>query len=374
MLSFEIIYQSKKSKARVGRIHTPHGVIDTPGFVPVATNGSLQGVDNKMLTDAFSGLMFCNTYHLALHPGADVVEAAGGLHSFIGRDKPLITDSGGFQVFSLAYGSVASELKSQGRKNQSNAVIKINEEGVIFRSYRDGSLIKFTPESSVEIQKKLGADIIIPFDELPPFHIAQKDLAHALDRTHRWQKRSLDTHLARPCNQSMYAVVHGGLESSLRKQSALFLRDLPFDGFAVGGSLGKVTEDIARVLSYTVPHLPLDKPRHLLGIADVPGITHGVKYGMDTFDSCYPMRLARHGVLLTKSGRLKITSGAYKKDFTAIEEDCPCYSCKHYSRAYLHHLFKAHEPCALQLASIHNVVCMDRMMQQIRLDITQDLI
>lgn len=374
MLQFEIIHRSKRSQARVGRIHTPHGIIQTPGFVPVATNATLKAVDNKMLTDAFDGLVFCNTYHLALHPGADVVAGAGGLHSFMGRDKPIITDSGGFQVFSLAYGSVASELKSSGSKKQQNAVLKINEDGVLFRSYRDGSLVHFSPESSVQLQKKLGADIIIPFDELPPYHIKYDSLKDSLARTHRWQKRSLDTHLSDRRKQSMYAVVHGGVDSELRQQSAKFLRDLAFDGFAIGGSLGKETADIAKVLAYTMPHLCSDTPKHLLGIADIPGITSGVGFGVDTFDSCYPMRLARHGVLLLPSGRLKITSGKYKNDYAPIDATCPCYTCKHYSRAYLHHLFKAHEPCALQLASIHNVVAMDRIMQKIRLDIMADLI
>ena len=375
MFRFEILYTSSKSKARVGKIHTPHGVIDTPGFVPVATNGSLKGVDNKLLGDSFDGLVFCNTYHLALHPGGDIVEQAGGLHSFIGRDKPIITDSGGFQVFSLAYGSVADELKSRGTKQQHNAVVKISEDGVVFRSYRDGSLVHFSPETSVAIQKQLGADIIIPFDELPPYNIDDKALVTSLARTHRWQKRSWDAHAKNPRNQAMYAVVHGGVNAELRKDSACFLRDIPFDGFAVGGSLGKDVADIDKVLQYSVPFLPDTHPRHLLGIADTKGIDCGVRHGMDTFDSCYPMRSARHGVLfLTGHARLKITAGKFKQDFSAIDASCPCYTCKNFTRAYVHHLFKAHEPTAHTLASVHNVVAMDRIMQNYREDIVNNRI
>ena len=375
MFKFEILHRSKRSGARVGRIHTAHGCIDTPGFVPVATTGTLKALDNQLLAQSFDGLVFCNTYHLALHPGGDVIEAAGGLHQFIARDKPIITDSGGFQVFSLAYGSVANELKSRGSKQQQNAVVKISEEGVVFRSYRDGARFTLTPETSVRLQKQFGSDIIIPFDELPPYHVDAKRLVASLHRTHRWQKRSFDEHARQKKGQAMYAVVHGGVDAQLRRESALFLRSIDFDGFAIGGSLGKCTQDIAEVLSYTVHHLPETHPRHLLGIADIAGIQVGVGYGMDTFDSCYPMRSARHGVLFMSDGsKLKITSSAYKRDFSPIDSSCPCYTCRSYTRAYLHHLFKAHEPSALTLASVHNVVAMDRIMQRLRSDIVNDLI
>src|SRR3972149_9360665 len=203
---FELIHQSRKSRARVGKIHTPHGTIDTPNFVAVGTNATLKALDNKIVNDMGLQLMFCNTYHLMIQPGTETIKKAGGLHTFINRSKPIITDSGGFQVFSLAYGTVKDELKSKGQKKGTNAIIKINEEGVIFRSYRDGSKIILTPETSIQAQKELGADIIIPFDELPPYHIDPKKLEESLHRTHRWEKRSLDAHLANPNNQAMYAV------------------------------------------------------------------------------------------------------------------------------------------------------------------------
>ena len=372
MFKFEVLHQSKRSSARVGRIHTPHGTIETPNYVPVGTNGILKAVDNAMLATLNCQLMFCNTYHLALHPGADIIEKAGGLHRFIGRDQPIITDSGGFQVFSLAYGSVASELKSQGLKKTDNAVLKINENGVKFRSYRDGGIIEFTPEISVEIQKKLGADIIIPFDELPPFHCDEKSLKRSFARTHRWQKRSLDTHLKNPRDQAMYAVVHGGMDASLRKQSCKTLSDLAFDGFAIGGSLGKNRDDLLEVLSYCTPNLPPAFPRHLLGIADIPSINHGVTFGIDTFDSCYPTKAARHGVVFIGDEKLKLTSGRFKDDFTPIAEQCPCWTCQHYTKAFLHHLFKAYEPSAHALATIHNIRAMMDKMADLRQKILSD--
>lgn len=372
MFKFKCLHQSKKSKARVGEIQTSHGVIRTPNFVPVATNGTLKGVDNQILNQLDSDLIFCNTYHLALHPGGDVIEGAGGLHHFIGRNKPIITDSGGFQVFSLAYGSVANELKSKGSKQTGNAVLGIDETGVRFRSYRDGSIFVLTPEKSVQLQKQLGADIIIPFDELPPFHCDHQTLKRSLARTHRWQIRSHQAHMANPKHQAMYAVIHGGIVPAFRQESCQILTKVGFDGYAVGGSLGKNVDDLDQVLSVTIPHLPDDAPRHLLGIADQAGIACGVTHGMDTFDSCYPAKMARHGVLLTKHGRLKITAGRYKADFNPIELDCVCPSCQHYSRGFIHHCFKAKEPIAISLATVHNMAAMFALMADYRQAISED--
>lgn len=371
---FELLHQSKKSRARVGRIHTPHGIIDTPNFVAVGTNGSLKALSNVDIDKMGLQLMFCNTYHLLLQPGTEIVKKAGGLHAFIQRKNPLITDSGGFQVFSLAYGGVANELKSAGNKKSDGHVLKISEEGVIFRSYRDGTKIVLTPESSVLAQKNLGADIIIPLDELPPYHIDPKQLKKSLDRTHRWQKRSLDTHLLQPNQQAMYAVIHGGVDLSLRTLSAQLLSDLSFDGFAIGGSLGKNKEELFEVVDHTVPCLPKEKPNHLLGIGDLESIQACVPLGIDTFDSSYPTKAARHGVLFTDSGKMKITKTSYANDFTPVELKCPCSTCAHYSKAYLNHLFKAHEPTALTLASIHNIAYMIRLMQDYRERILQDRI
>lgn len=372
--SFEILHQSKKSKARVGRIHTPHGVIDTPNFVAVGTNGTIKALDNEMVHEIGLQLMFCNTYHLLLQPGADTIQKAGGLHSFINRKMPIITDSGGFQVFSLAYGSVADELKSKGQKKQGRMVLKITEDGVLFRSYRDGTPFLLTPESSVQAQKKLGADIIIPFDELPPYHIDPRKLKSSLERTHRWEKRSLDEHKKNPNGQAMYSVVHGGIDLTLRKKSCDYLSSLPFDGYAIGGSLGKTKEEMVAMLTSTVPHLPPDKPNHLLGIGDLTSLEKCIPLGIDTFDSSYPTKAARHGMLLTKIGPLKLAKASHGSLFKPIEEDCDCYTCKRYTLAYLHHLFKANEMTVLTLASIHNLHYMVRLMEETRQKILQDQI
>lgn len=363
---FEILHRSKKSRARVGRIHTPHGIIDTPNFVAVGTNGTVKALDNTMLHDIGLQLMFCNTYHLMLQPGTSVVRNAGGLHSFINRQMPIITDSGGFQVFSLAYGSVADELKSRGTKKQEGSVLKITEDGVLFRSYRDGSKVLLTPETSIQAQKDLGADIIIPLDELPPYHIAPEALKTSLDRTHRWEKRSLEAHLANPNNQAMYAVIHGGIDPDMRRASCEYLSDLPFDGFAIGGSMGKTKEEMHTLLTHTLPMVPEDRPNHLLGIGDLPSIDRSVPLGIDTFDSSYPTRAARHGILFTKHGGLNITKAENASKFTSIEDGCGCPTCGRFTLAYLHHLFKAREMTSMSLATMHNLYYMVKLMERYR--------
>lgn len=364
--SFELIHQSKKSRARVGRIHTPHGCIDTPNFVAVGTNGTLKTLDNTLVDEIGLQLMFCNTYHLLLQPGPHIVKQAGGLHSFINRKMPIITDSGGFQVFSLAYGGVADELKSKGTKKLGGLVLKITEEGVHFRSYRNGEKILLTPENSVSAQKDFGADIIIPLDELPPYHVSSENLIKSLERTHRWEKRSLDAHLKKPQNQAMYGVIHGGINPELRHISCRYLTSLDFDGFAIGGSVGKNKEEMHTLLSYTMPLLPPEKPNHLLGIGDLSSIDRSVPLGIDTFDSSYPTRAARHGVLFTDQDNLNITKACYAADFGPVVPNCLCSTCQKFSRAYLHHLFKARELTSMHLASIHNLHYMVQRMQYYR--------
>lgn len=371
---FELLHRSKKSRARVGRIHTPHGIIDTPNFVAVGTNGTVKALDNTMLHDIGLQLMFCNTYHLLLQPGTELVKQAGGLHRFINRNLPIITDSGGFQVFSLAYGSVADELKSRGTKKQGGSVLKITEEGVLFRSYRDGSKVLLTPESSIQAQKNLGADIIIPFDELPPYHIPKNDLEKSLERTHRWEKRSLDAHLQNPQDQAMYAVIHGGIDEELRTKSAHYLRELDFNGFAIGGSMGKNKNEMHELLSFTLPHLPEDKPNHLLGIGDLASIERSVPLGIDTFDSSYPTRAARHGVLFSWNGGINITKAEYSRQFSPVDKECLCPTCTQFTAAYLHHLFKANELTSMSLASAHNLYFMVRLMERYRNNIMDDLV
>ena len=360
---FELLYQSTKSAARVGRIHTPHGTIDTPNFVAVGTNATLKALDSMTSNALGLQLMFCNTYHLLVHPGAEVIKTAGGLHRFMNRPGPIITDSGGFQVFSLAYGTVKEELKSKGLKRHTEAVVKISEEGVLFRSYRDGSPILLTPESSIQAQKALGADIIIPFDELPPYHIDPKKLRISLDRTHRWEERSLREHLKEKQQQAIYAVIHGGIDRDLRTLSCKTLTQLPFDGFAIGGSIGKNRQEMTDMLTYTVPQLPPEAPNHLLGIGDLDSVDSCIRLGIDTFDSSHPTRCARHGLLFTATGNVKILQTRYKNLHEPIDRTCDCPTCVSYSAAYVHHLFKAKEMTGLMLASTHNLHFMIRLMK-----------
>jgi len=371
---FEVNYQSKKSSARLGKIYTSHGVIDTPNFVAVGTNGTIKALDSKMVHSIGLQLMFCNTYHLLLQPGVDVINKGGGLHKFIHRKLPIITDSGGFQVFSLAYGSVADELKSRGQKKQDGQVLKITEEGVIFRSYRDGEKITLTPESSIKAQKIFGSDIILPLDELPPYHMDKKKLKKSLDRTHRWEKRSLEEHLKNPAGQAIYAIIHGGIDKELRKESCEVLSDLAFDGYAIGGSVGKNLKEMIEMLTFATSHLPKDKPNHLLGIGDLTSLENAIPLGIDTFDSSYPTKAARHGIFFTKEKKIKISTSENKYLFTPVEKDCSCFTCKHYHRAFLHHLFKAKELSYFTLATIHNLYFMVQLMKDYRKKIEMDLI
>jgi len=326
-----------------------------------------------------------------IHIFYDVIsnsQDAGGLHKFVNRpNKPFITDSGGFQVFSLAYGSVHESLESQGELKRANkkknnggqngggSPVKVTEDGVHFRSYRDGRKIFLTPESTVEAQKSYGADIIIPLDQLPPYHIDRQKLVESVNRSHRWEARSLRKHLDDVKDQAMYCVVHGGVDVELRTQSVEYLTSLPFDGYAIGGSLGKNSEELINLLEWMMPMFDeghrKNRPRHLLGIADEESIVNAVPHGIDTFDSCYPTRLARHGTLLTRNGSIHIKSGEkYSKAYgEPIDSECTCSTCQHYDRAYLWHLYKAKEPLFMQLASIHNIHYMNDMMAQQRKDI-----
>jgi queuine tRNA-ribosyltransferase len=392
---FEIVHQSAKpgSQARVGRIHTPHGIIETPSYVAVATNAALKGVDFREADKAGQQLIFSNTYHLLLHPGPDIIEEAGGIHKFTNRDGPFITDSGGFQVFSLAYGSVQEELSSKGELKKANSkrkdgwqgnvtgkeAVKVTEEGALFRSYRDGSKFLLTPETTVQAQKKIGADIIIPLDELPGYYTDRARLVESVDRTHRWEARSLQEHLKDVKEQAMYCVIHGGVDFELRKKSVDYLTSLPFDGFGIGGSLGSGRDEMKEMLSWLMPMLDegdrYRKPRHLLGIADEESIRNVVRLGVDSLDSCYPTRIGRHGTVMTRQGLLRLGSGKNSKSFgVPIDAECQCSTCQHYDRAYLWHLFKAHEPVAVGLATIHNLHYMNDLMAGLRDDIMHDRI
>ena len=380
---FELVKQSSRSAARVGRIHTPHGFIETPSFVPVGTNATLKAVDHGAADAAGCELMFSNTYHLMLQPGPEVIQAAGGIHRCTGRlNRPFITDSGGFQVFSLGSSATGGEglaVKASRRKRGGGttghdpSVLKVAEKGVTFRSYRDGRRVLLTPESSVAAQKQIGADIIIPLDELLPFDAPIAKQTESLHRTHRWEARSLVEHLKDVRQQAMYGVLHGGVDKALRQAAIDYIGSLPFDGIAIGGSLGKDRDDMIDLLQWLAPRLPTAKPRHLLGIADAESITRAVPLGIDTFDSCYPTRSARHGTAMVLDratrehhtynvGRLKHAS-----NFAPVDTTCACATCRTHSVAYINHLFRTKcEPVAATLLSVHNLQFMNDLMASTR--------
>ena len=376
--TFEVVHRSRKpgSRARVGRIVTPHGVIDTPAFVPVGTNAALKCLDERHAREADVRLMFCNTYHLLVHPGPEVVRGAGGLHKWMGHEGALITDSGGFQVFSLSEPNEEDgpEMKCKNktrtaREGGGASLLSTSEHGAYFRSYHDGRTIELTPESSVAAQKALGADIIIPLDELPPYHISRERLHASVRLSHRWMARSLRAHLDEPKDQAMYAVVHGGTDEEFRAESASYLGSLPFDGFAIGGSLGKDRAEMLELLAFLMPQLPEDRPNHLLGIADPESAEAVVPFGIDTMDSCNPTRIARHGLLLGRDGPVKIKQLKHANDYGPIDPLVPTIT---HSRSYLHHLFKQHEPLFMTLASQHNLLWMNWLMADLRRRILAD--
>jgi queuine tRNA-ribosyltransferase len=371
---FEIIHRSRRSSARIGRLHTPHGTVETPAFVAVGTNAALKMVDQRRADEAGLELLFCNTYHLLLQPGPEIVTQAGGLHRFMQRSRPIMTDSGGFQVFSLAHGSVFDELNMKTRKRGSpNLLLAVSENGPVFRSYRDGRKIELTPEKSVQAQKMLGADIIIPLDELPPYHIDRDALYQSVLLSHRWEARSLREHLHDMRQQAMYAVIHGGIDLELRRKSVEYLTALPFDGIAIGGSLGKDREELLALLAFLDTLLPKDRPVHLLGIADEESIRRAVPYGIDTFDSCYPTRAGRHGTLLTRQhGRIQIKSRKWERVFEPVDTTCEGFVSQNHTLAYLHHLWRAHEPLAAALLTLHNIKYMCDVMREIRTRILAD--
>ncbi|MBW1740598.1 MAG: tRNA guanosine(34) transglycosylase Tgt [Deltaproteobacteria bacterium] len=380
MFSFELL--AKEDDARTGRLVTPHGTIETPSFVPVGTQATVKAVSMEDLRKIGSQVMITNAYHLHLQPGEDLIERMGGLHRFMGWDGPLMTDSGGFQIFSLGAGKahgvgkiapIFPEEKDRGRhlgSKKGKSLVRVDEDGVEFISYLDGSRHRFTPEGVMEIERKLGADIILVLDEctspLHDYHYTRD----AMERTHRWSVRALEA-CQRTSNrrQAILGIVQGGAYQDLRQQSATFIADQGFDGYAIGGSLGKSKEEMYQVLEWTIPLLPQDKPRHLLGIGEIEDIFEVVKRGVDLFDCVVPTRTARTGTLFAKGAercRIHILNAQFKDDPRPIEEGCHCHTCCNYSKAYLRHLFLAKELSAIRLATIHNLYFIESLMHQIR--------
>jgi len=346
--SFELIARCPQTGARVGVWHTPHGPVETPRFMPVGTLATVKGLTPAQIASTGAQMILANTYHLHLQPGESIIEKAGGLHEFMAWNQPILTDSGGFQVFSL------SQLR------------QIKESGVTFRSPRDGRIIEITPEKSIQIQNALGADVIMAFDECPPTGVSHETMKASIERTYRWLERCLRAH-QRPQQQALFAIVEGGIYEDLRAAAAESLVKLDLPGYAIGGvSVGEETSLIHRIVQITAPLLPENKPRYLMGVGTYREMAKAIASGIDLFDCVIPTRFGRHGTALVRGERWNLKNARFKEDFAPLDETCPCYTCQHFSRAYLNHLIKSGEMLGYILLSLHNIAELIRFTREIR--------
>ncbi len=349
----EILHADKKTGARYGILHTPHGDVEVPMFMPVGTLATVKTLSPEELHQMGAGVILSNTYHLSIRPGADIVEKAGGLHKFMNWDGPILTDSGGFQVFSLA-------------ENR-----KITEEGVTFKNHLNGDKLFFSPETSIKIQEQLGADIIMSFDECIPWPADYKYAKQSTERTLRWAKRGKDAHTRE--DQALFGIVQGGDYEDLRKMCAQELTKMDFPGYSIGGtSIGEPKEKYFEMVEYAVKYLPNDKPRYIMGVGSLDYLLGGIARGVDMFDCVLPTRMARHGALMTSTGRVNIHNEKYKEDFTPLDPNCDCYCCKNYTKAYLRHLHICDETFGKRLMSIHNTRFLIKIMEGARQAIKED--
>ncbi|TVP85431.1 MAG: tRNA guanosine(34) transglycosylase Tgt [Alkalicoccus sp.] len=353
-VTYEHIKTCRQSGARLGKVHTPHGSFETPIFMPVGTLATVKTMSPDELVEMNAQIILSNTYHLWLRPGEDIIQEAGGLHKFMNWDRPILTDSGGFQVFSL------SDLRN------------ISEEGVEFRSHLSGEKLFLTPEKSMHIQNALGPDIMMAFDECPPYPAEHDYMKASVERTSRWAERCMEAH-QRPHDQGLFGIVQGGEHPDLRRQSAEDLVSLDFPGYAIGGlSVGEPKDVMNRVLEETTPFLPDNKPRYLMGVGSADSLIDGAVRGIDMFDCVLPTRIARNGTLMTSTGRLVVRNAAYARDFRPLDENCSCRVCRNYSRAYIRHLIKSNEMLGLRLCSYHNLHFLLQLMENVREAIRND--
>lgn len=349
----EIKHIDKQTGARYGILHTPHGDVEVPCFMPVGTLATVKGISPEELKEMGSGIILSNTYHLSIRPGADLVAKAGGLHKFMNYDRPILTDSGGFQVFSLG------DLR------------KITEEGVHFKNHLNGDKLFFSPEVSIDIQEKLGADIIMSFDECIPYPVTYEYAKASTERTLRWAKRGLEAHKRE--DQALFGIVQGGEFKELREYCAKELAKMDFPGYSIGGtSIGEPKEVCFKMVEDAVRYLPPEKPRYLMGVGSLDYLLEGAALGVDMFDCVLPTRLARHGALMTHHGRVNIKGEKYKEDFTPLDPECDCYTCRNYTKAYLRHLYVCDEIFGKRLLSIHNVRFLISIMEGARKAIQED--
>lgn len=344
-VKYELLHKCSQSNARLGKIKTPHGEFETPMFMPVGTQATVKTLSPEEVKAVGSGIILANTYHLWLRPGADIVQKAGGLHKFMNYDKAMLTDSGGYQVFSL------SDLR------------KITEEGVTFKSHIDGSKLFMSPEISIEVQNKLGADIIMSFDECIPYPATYEYAKDSVERTLRWAKRGQVAH-KNTDTQALFGIVQGGIYPDLREHCAKELIKMDFLGYAIGGtSVGEPKNIYKEMIDISIKHLPEEKPRYLMGVGSPVSILEAIERGVDIFDCVLPTRIARHGTAMTSTGRLIIKNAKFKEDFTPLDDQCDCYTCKTYTKAYLRHLFVANETFGQRLLSIHNLRFLIRLVE-----------
>ncbi|AMA62706.1 MAG: tRNA guanosine(34) transglycosylase Tgt [Kurthia gibsonii] len=353
-IRYELIKTCKQTGARLGIVHTPHGSFETPAFMPVGTQATVKTMAPEEIKEMGAGIILSNTYHLWLRPGHEIIKEAGGLHKFMNWDRAILTDSGGFQVFSL------SDMR------------KITEEGVHFRNHLNGSKMFLSPEKAMEIQNALGSDIMMAFDECPPFPATYEYMKASVERTSRWAERCLEAH-ERPQDQGLFGIVQGGEFEELRKQSARDLVSMDFPGYAIGGlSVGEPKPIMNRMLEYTTPLLPSHKPRYLMGVGSPDSLIDGAIRGIDMFDCVLPTRIARNGTCMTSQGRVVVKNAKYAKDFTPLDPECDCYTCKNYTKAYIRHLIKADETFGIRLTSTHNLHFLQNLMRQVRQAIRED--
>ena len=355
VIKYTLKKKSNECNARVGEISTPHGIIETPVFMAVGTQGTVKTLVKEDLHEIGSQIILGNTYHLWNQPGHKIVEEAGGLHKFMNWDRPILTDSGGYQVFSLA------KLRD------------IHEEGVYFKHHKSGKKLFLSPEIALEIQNSLGSDIMMSFDECPPYPCTYEYMKKSVDRTLRWAQRSLDANKNKE-TQGLFGIVQGGEFPDLREHCAKELVKMDFPGYSIGGtSVGETKEVLYKMIDYAIPYLPYDKPRYLMGVGSYDAILEGVLRGVDMFDCVLPTRIARHGALMTSNGRLNIRDKKNEYDLSVIDENCDCYTCRNgYSRSYLRHLYKCDEGYGKRLLSIHNIRFLTKLMEEVRTAIKED--
>ena len=352
-VTYELKKKDEKTKARLGVVHTPHGDIQTPCFMPVGTQATVKALTPEQVADTGAEILLCNTYHLYERPTDELVAEAGGIHKFMNWDKPVLTDSGGFQVFSLA------------------DIRNITEEGAMFKSYLDGRKILFTPEKVMKIEENIGADIIMAFDECCPYPSSYEYTKQSMERTTRWARRCKKAHTRE--DQGLFGIIQGGFYKDLREQSVKDLIDLDFPGYAIGGiSVGEPKETFLDILKYTTPLMPENKPRYLMGVGTPDYLIEASIAGIDMCDCVLPTRLARHGTAMTSKGKLVIRNNEYTRDWNKLDDECDCYTCRNYSRAYLRHLIKTNEILGIRLISLHNLRFLTKLMEQVRMEIEND--